>query len=72
MTKIAVCPDFEHHDRFIASATVQEDWVVDRRGNWQSSAAVVEVLNGPSHDEVWECIECGAAAIFIDEEENLT
>lgn len=61
---IARCPADTTHDRFIASATVRETWVVDRNGSflWEKDPPEGQVLSQPSADEIWTCETCGAQA----------
>jgi hypothetical protein len=62
--EIAVrCPDHpEKHKRFIATAHVVEEWVVDEKGNFQDTKGVLEVVHRPDPNNYWYCYECGAAA----------
>lgn len=62
--KKAYCPDNPDHDRFIATAHVVEDWIVDREGNWMDTNACTDTLRSPSTEDVWTCAECYAEAVF--------
>jgi hypothetical protein len=61
--KVAVCKNNIEHTRFRAQATVREEWIVDRQGNYKERAnderqseEVVEEPH-PSRDEFW-CAVC--------------
>jgi hypothetical protein len=61
--KVAVCKNNIEHTKFRAQATVREEWIVDRQGNYKERAnderqseEVVEEPH-PSRDEFW-CAVC--------------
>ena len=60
-----VCPKDNTHDRFIATAHITEDWVVDGEGNFVelSTASDCQVVHAPDEDDYWECAICGAEAV---------
>jgi len=65
----ARCPKNPEHKRFIATATVLEEWLVDENGDFLSHANMPgEVTHKPSPGDVWSCEDCGADAIFVEEE----
>lgn len=50
--------------RFIVTAHVTQDWVVDEVGTWiATSEDCVEVTHKPDDDDVWNCANCGDEAI---------
>lgn len=59
-----VCPTDPTHDRFIATAHVTEDWVVDHNGNFieLSTKSDCQVLHAPNADDIWTCAICGQEA----------
>ena len=65
---IAKCPNDPNHKRFITTAHVVEEWVVDKHGNWIDTIQSLETTHRPDKDNVWNCYECGAIAVF--EESN--
>tara|TARA_R110001583_G_scaffold88352_6_gene229274 strand:- start:341 stop:550 length:210 start_codon:yes stop_codon:yes gene_type:complete len=60
-----VCPKDNTHDRFIATAHVTEDWVVDGGGNYIEHAIETDcqVLHAPDEEDIWTCAICGTEAI---------
>ena len=60
----ATCPVDPTHNRFITTATVQEDWLVTATGDYIETKASVQTLRGPDPDNTWECAVCGAAAVI--------
>ena len=60
-----VCPEDKTHDRFIATAHVTEDWVVDGDGNYIEHAIETDyqVLHAPDKHDIWTCAICGTEAI---------
>ena len=64
----AICPNNENHKEFVTSVNVVADWKIDSKGNYlESLDDCVELIEGPNQYNTWECIECGANAIFIEE-----
>lgn len=63
----AVCPNSLEHDRFIVSAKVTQDWMVDDKGNYiETTDTCSDVLEYPNKYETWTCSECGVEAIIED------
>lgn len=59
----ARCPKDPAHKRFVTSAHVVEDWVVDENGDFLEKAGdAIEVAAGPDPGNTWTCHECGAEA----------
>lgn len=50
--------------RFVVTAHVTQDWVVDEFGNYiKTIEDCIEVTHRPDSDDLWECFECGYSAI---------
>lgn len=65
MRYVAVCPKDASHVRFLATAYVSEDWIVEPDGQWIETAdpqGPAEVLYEPNIEDTWTCAECGAIA----------
>ena len=62
----AWCPNDRGHLEFYTGAAVLETWKVDAAGHWVESLGQGDVLHPPSIDNVWECAECGADAVFSE------
>jgi len=61
------CPKDPTHDEFITSATVVEDWVVDREGHWiETVDGEGETVRGPDPENIWTCRACGADVEWVD------
>ena len=60
-----VCPKDKTHDRFIATAHVTQDWIVDGEGNFVelSTKSDCQVLHEPDEEDIWTCAACGTEAI---------
>jgi hypothetical protein len=59
----AECPNNKLHSNFLASATVQEDWIVDGNGNVLAKLGQSAVIVEPSQlPDSWKCADCGNAA----------
>lgn len=58
----ATCPTSPDHKRFITTAHVMEEWVVDERGNFIDLVRALETVHSPSEGNTWTCKECGADA----------
>lgn len=63
---MAVCPNDPEHKSFSTCATVMEDWVVDKYGEFQSTIASIDTVHGPDPDNYWQCNVCGRDAIIVD------
>ena len=68
----ARCPNDASHQHFSAVAHVTEYWIVDPDGDFikKDASESGEVVHPPDKDDVWCCIDCGAEAIFVKEEER--
>ncbi len=62
-----VCPMDRTHNRFLATAHVTEDWVVDGDGNYieLSTKSDCTVVHEPDDEDVWTCSVCGTEAITV-------
>lgn len=59
----ATCPKDGGHKRFVTTATVQEDWLVDEAGNFIESHGSVQTVHKPDPGNIWTCATCGAEAV---------
>ena len=59
-----VCPTDPTHNRFIATAHVTEDWIVDGFGDFIELATTPpgEVVHRPDAEDIWTCAFCGTEA----------
>lgn len=63
----AVCPNNREHDRFITTAQVKQDWIVDENGNFiETSDNCSDILEHPTKYNIWICEECGVEANVED------
>lgn len=63
----AVCPNNPNHKRFAVVAHVTQEWVVDNKGVFQECTEdCIDITHYPDSEDYWECMECGAEAIFIE------
>jgi hypothetical protein len=58
----AVCPKNPAHQRFVTTAHVMEDWVVDQNGSFKESLGSIQTTHWPDVGNIWTCHECGAEA----------
>lgn len=64
----ARCPKSPDHKRFLTTAHVVEDWVVDENGDFLEKAdEAIEVSAPPHPQNTWTCQECGAEAEVSDD-----
>lgn len=64
----AICPNNPNHKKFVTSAHVVEEWVVDESGNFVEVLSTLETAHGPNPDNLWFCYECGTdAEVLLDE-----
>jgi len=58
------CPTDPKHNRFIATAHVTEDWVVNSNGNFLELAIETDcqVLHAPDEQDIWTCAICETEA----------
>ncbi len=59
---LAVCSDDPSHDRFVTTAHVMQDWVVDEHGNFIRALSTLETTHGPDTGNLWTCLSCGTEA----------
>jgi hypothetical protein len=63
----ATCTKDPSHDEFFTLATVQQDWIVDRHGDWiRTTDDCTAIFAGPDPDNAWQCAICGADADVDD------
>lgn len=63
-TMKATCPNNPSHQRFVTTAHVMQEWVVDKNGNFiEASQPSIQTTHGPDPENVWNCYECGSQAI---------
>ena len=62
----ARCPKSRDHLRFVTTAHVQEEWVVDQHGNWIETRETLDTVHGPDAGNIWTCAWCGARAEVRD------
>ncbi len=62
----AICPDNPDHNRFITTAHVMEEWLVDENGDFLEVHQPLETSQAPNAGNVWTCWECGATATVQD------
>ena len=61
----AVCTNNPKHNKFVTTAHVVQEWVVDKEGNFikiTKRGYCLEVTHKPSSDNCWTCEICGAIA----------
>ena len=56
------CPKNPKHKRFLTTAHVMEEWVVDEHGNFLAVARGLQTDHGPDPDNIWNCYECKTEA----------
>lgn len=54
----ARCPKNPDHKKFVTTAHMMEEWVVDDTGNWTETLRSLQVDHGPDPDNSWECAVC--------------
>ena len=63
MATKARCPNDGNHNRFITTAHVMQEWLVDASGNFLEEVSNLEVVHSPHSDNEWTCSQCGAVAL---------
>jgi hypothetical protein len=53
-------------DEFITTAVVQEDWLVDNKGNFLEDIDYVQVVTPPDPQNIWVCAKCHTEAIVTN------
>lgn len=66
MPKQAVCHYDPMHNEFYVSATVREEWRVDRHGKFINRVRLIEVDRSWSWSGYWTCAVCGRPATIVD------
>jgi len=62
---LAWCPKDPTHKKFITSAHVVEEWLVDSKGDFLENRSHGETVHGPDTGNTWACDTCGAEAVFL-------
>jgi len=58
----ATCPANPKHNKFLTTAHVMEEWLVDAEGNWIETRQCLQTDHGPDPDNDWACAICGETA----------
>lgn len=58
----AFCPTSKRHKRFITTAHVMEEWLVEQDGTFIEVKESLQTDHGPDPDNIWTCATCGAEA----------
>jgi len=58
----AVCHKDPTHKKFITTAHVMEEWLVNENGDWLETTQSLQTSHGPDPGNIWTCAECGAQA----------
>jgi hypothetical protein len=63
------CPKDKTHDRFVVTAHVTEDWVVDANGDYIETFLRSDcvVIHEPDEEDVWQCFMCDTVAVKVEE-----
>lgn len=65
---IARCLHDADHKRFVTTAHVMQEWVVDEQGNFLEEISTIETTHKPDPGNEWTCRECGTTAIVERED----
>ena len=66
MELLASCPNNKGHKRFVTTAHVVQDWVVDHHGGFIEEIVTSEVTHPPCKGNAWTCRTCGAEATVVE------
>ena len=58
----ATCKSDPTHDKFVTTAHVMEEWLVDQHGDWIETLESVETTSKPDPGNLWTCHVCGSDA----------
>ena len=59
----ATCLKNPEHKKFVATAHVMQEWVVDASGQFlEVQNESMEVVHGPDPGNYWHCAECSSDA----------
>ena len=61
----ATCPKNKKHKKFITTAHVMQEWIVDEKGNFievRDGGESLEITSDPHPANVWTCAICGEEA----------
>lgn len=54
----ASCPKNPNHKRFITTAHVVENWIVDETGGFIDNLGSIETAQDPDPGNLWACADC--------------
>ena len=59
----ATCPKNPHHQNFLTTAHVMQEWCVGEDGQFLTvRKQCLQVTHGPDVDNIWVCADCGCVA----------
>lgn len=64
---IARCPNAAEHERFLTTAWVMQEWLVDPHGMFLEKVRNLQTIQAPQPDGEWRCADCGAIAVVTSE-----
>ena len=56
------CLTDEDHNEFYVTVVVNQEWLVDKHGNFLEEGEFIGTINGPTSDKEYTCKECGGIA----------
>ena len=60
------CPQNPDHKRFMTTAHVQEEWIIDENADWLETTQTLDTVAGPDPANDISCVECGCNAEVED------
>lgn len=66
----AICPKNPKHKKFVTTAHIMQEWVVDQEGEFikvGKGGECLEVTEQPDPDNLWTCHACGAEAVVTED-----
>ena len=61
-----VCPKDPKHKKFVGTAHLAEDWILDEHGDWLDSLEPPQVMNYPDWDWI-HCADCDTQAKVVQD-----
>ena len=60
----AICPKDSKHNRFIVTAHIAEEWIVNEHGGFvrEYEQGIKQTIHGPDVGDMWQCVDCGETA----------